>query len=172
MGRQIRKVLILTGLVSLVLFGGAMASYAAGPGEVKTDQTVAKPITYNQQAVKALGNWEQQGSVWRFRCIDGNLLTNAWLESLTEAGAYFYVDISGTMLVNSKTPDGYSVDTNGLWRIQAVDQDTSRTENGGTNKQSGLYVDENGVQHYGPTEADIALARAYNQGAPAYGSIH
>lgn len=172
MGKQVRKVLILTGVLSLTLFGGAMTSYASGPGEYASQTAVAKPTTYNQQAVKALGNWEQQGSVWRFRCLDGNLLTNAWLESLAEPGAYFYVDSSGTMLVNSKTPDGYDVDANGLWRLQTVVQDTSRTGNDGTDKQSGLYVDENGVQHYEATEEEIAMVREHFQGVSRYDGIH
>lgn len=163
MGRQVRKVLILAGLVSLVLFGGAMASYAAGPGEVKTDQTVAKPVTYNQQAVKALGNWEQQGSLWRFRCLDGNLLTNAWLESLTEASAFYYVDGTGAMLINSKTPDGYSVDANGLWRTQAVASSAG-------NESPNDKTNQGGSAHY--TDEQIAEVMDYFQGSPSYGGIH
>lgn len=172
MGKQVRKMLILTGLVSLSLFGGAKTSYAVGPGENASQMAVTKPTTYNQQAVKALGSWEQQGSVWRFRCLNGTYISNSWLESLSELGAFYYVGSDGVMLTNSKTPDGYDVDANGLWRSQTVAQDTSRTGNDVTNKRSGLYVDENGVQHYEPTEEEIAMVREYNQGAPAYGSIH
>lgn len=162
MGKQVRKVLILTGLVSLALFGGAMTSYAIGPGENASQTAVAKPTTYNQQAVKALGNWEQQGSVWRFRCLDGNLLTNAWLENLTEASTYYYVDVTGVMLINSKTPDGYSVDANGLWRAQAV-----VASDGNSNESTG-----NNTKSDRPSEADIAMAREYFQGVSRYDGIH
>lgn len=172
MGKQIRKVLILTGVATLVLFGGAMTSYAVGPGEKASQTAVANPTTYNQQAVKALGSWEQQGSVWRFHCLNGTYISNSWLESLSELGAYYYVDSDGVMLTNSKTPDGYVVDANGLWRSQTVVQDTSRTGNDGTNKQSGLYVDENGVQHYEATEEEIAMVREYFQGVSRYDGIH
>ncbi|MSS08863.1 hypothetical protein FYJ38_09410 [Clostridium sp. WB02_MRS01] len=167
MGRQVRKILFLTGLVSLALFGGAMASYAAGPGEVKTDQTVAKPVTYNQQAVKALGNWEQQGSVWRFRCLDGNLLTNAWLENLKEASTYYYVDVTGVMLINSKTPDGYWVDGNGLWRngIDSTVPSVSGSNSSVNNKSTNRYDDD----EISPETIEMINRMA---GPPAYGGLH
>lgn len=116
MGKQVRKVLILTGVATLVLFGGAMTSYAVGPGENASQTAVAKPTTYNQQAVKELGSWEQQGSIWKFCCLDGSYLTNSWISSLAEESAYYYVDGNGVMLTNSQTPDGYWVDGNGIWR--------------------------------------------------------
>lgn len=162
MGKQVRQVLILTGIATLVLFGGAMTSYAIGPGENASQTAVAKPTTYNQQAVKALGSWEQQGTTWKFRCLDGNLLTNAWLESLTEASAYYYVDGTGAMLINSKTPDGYSVDANGLWRTQAV-----VASEGNSNESTG-----NNTKSDRPSEADIAMAREYFQGVSRYDGIH
>lgn len=138
MGKQVRKVLILTGLVSMTLFGGAMNTYAASTGGGPSQTAEAKPTTYNQQAVKALGSWEQQGATWKFRCLDGSYLTNSWVESLSEASAFYYVDGTGAMLINSKTPDGYSVDANGLWRTQAVVAQAGHSSSGlSTENKSG-----------------------------------
>lgn len=135
MGKQVRKVLILTGLVSLSLFGSAMTSYASGPGETKTTQAT-QPATYNQQSVKALGQWEPQSNgTWVFRQFTGGVLVDSWIESLTEQGAYYYVGADGVMLINSKTPDGYNVDANGLWRDKITCNAPSVSENS-TNSNS------------------------------------
>ena len=118
MKTKVKKIVIVVGMVSLSLIGsltGSMQAYAAGPSETQTFQEV-KPATYNQQSVRALGSWEQQGSVWKFLSINGTYISNSWLESLSEMGAFYYVDSDGVMLTNSKTPDGYWVDGNGVWR--------------------------------------------------------
>lgn len=173
MGKQVRKVLILTGLVSMTLFGGAMNTYAASTGGGPSQTAEAKPTTYNQQAVKALGSWEQQGATWKFRCLDGSYLTNSWVESLTEASAFYYVDGTGVMLINSKTPDGYSVDANGLWRTQAVvAQAGHRSNTSNSNAPSEVYVDKNGVSQYEPTDEEIAMVRAQFLGVSRYDGIH
>ena len=116
--KTIKKKVLITGMISMALLGGlggTMTSYAAGPGE--TTQAVAKPVTYNQQSVKALGSWEAQSNgTWKFKCLDGTYQTNSWIESLAEVGAYYFVGTDGVMLFNCKTPDGYTVDGNGLWR--------------------------------------------------------
>jgi len=113
---MIKKNKIAIGLVTLTLFGGAMTTYAAGPGETKTSQAI-QPVTYKQQEVRALGNWEQQSNgTWVFRQLTGDVLTNSWIESLTEQNSYYYVGADGVMLISSKTPDGSWVDENGVWR--------------------------------------------------------
>lgn len=115
MRAKLRKV----GMISLALMScltGSMTAYAAGTGEVSQVQT-AKPVTYNQQSVRALGSWENQSNgTWIFKQFSGEVLKNAWIESLTEAGAYYFVGADGVMLVNSQTPDGYTVDRSGVWR--------------------------------------------------------
>jgi hypothetical protein len=151
MEKRIKKIMIVTYMISLSLLGsltGGMTSYAVGPGESKAVQTVAKPTTYNQQSVKALGNWEQQGSTWKFKCLDGSYLTNAWVESLSEVGAYYYLGTDGVMLINSKTPDGYQVDENGIWQNQELNQSivTSTPTQAKQTEVNGIKLieDENG----------------------------
>ncbi|MSS08864.1 hypothetical protein FYJ38_09415 [Clostridium sp. WB02_MRS01] len=137
MGKQVRKVLILTGFLSLSLFGGVVTSYAAGPGETKTSQAI-QPVTYNQQSVRALGNWEQQSNgTWVFRQLTGDVLTNSWIESLTEQRAYYYVGADGVMLISSKTPDGSWVDGNGVWRsIGCTAPSVSESSTSASNKST------------------------------------
>ncbi|WP_313186918.1 hypothetical protein [Lacrimispora sp.] len=143
-----KKVVILVGMVSLSLLGGLgglMTSYAAGPGETQETQTVAKPETYNQQSVKALGQWEPQSNgTWVFRQFTGGVLVDSWIESLTEQGAYYYVGTDGVMLINSRTPDGYNVDANGLWRDKLTCTAPSVSENStnSSNKNTNRYSDE------------------------------
>lgn len=140
-GKKVKKVVIVTGMISMALLGGlggTITSYAAGPGE--NTQAVAKPVTYNQQSVKALGNWEQQGNTWKFKCLDGSYLTNSWVESLSEAGAYYYVGADGVMLVNSKSPDGYQVDGAGIWRAGSTESNKnidSSVSNTGSKYETG-----------------------------------
>ena len=153
MKTKVKKIVIVVGMVSLSLLGsltGSMQAYAAGPSETQTIQAV-RTTTYNQQSVKVLGSWEQQGSVWKFLSINGTYISNSWLESLSEMGAFYYVDSDGVMLTNSKTPDGYWVDANGLWRTQVVvagDGNSDENSNGwtdsnkNTNYSSGITPEQ------------------------------
>lgn len=165
MKKSVRNGIGLVGIMTLVLFGGVMTSYAIGPGEVS--HTVAKPATYNQQSVRALGSWEQQGSVWKFKCSDRSYLSNAWLESLTEPGAFYYVDNNGNMIVNATTPDGYQVDVNGLWRSGVeVQESESSNENSVTTSR---YKDPKKLEVSEEFLKDLA---EHDLGVGNYGSLH
>ena len=166
MKKSVKKGICLAGIMALSIFGGAMTSYAIGPEE--TAQAVAKPVTYNQQSVRALGNWEQQSNgTWRFKCLDGSYLTNSWVESLTEAGAYYFVDSNGNMMTNSKTPDGYTVDGAGLWRSGVeVSGSSSGSEVKSSSDNSHGYDDELWQKYLEDVKehADTLI--------PAYGGLH
>lgn len=115
-----RNVFTMIGVVTVLAISGlgALTSYATGPGEVKTTQsTQVNIVIYSQEAVKQLGNWRQNtDGTWSFLKFNDQAVCNAWLESLDEPGAFYYVDGSGVMMVNATTPDGYQVDAKGLWR--------------------------------------------------------
>lgn len=143
MKKRVKKRIGLVGIIALVLFGGVITSYAIGPGEVS--QTVTKPVTYNQQAVQQLGNWRQNANgTWSFLKFNDQAVCNAWLESLDEPGAFYYVDNNGNMMVNATTPDGYQVDVNGLWR-SGIKVQESEAANSETEKSTVKY-DQNGNQ--------------------------
>lgn len=166
MRKLVRNVLILTGLVTLTLFGGAMTTYAAGPGETKTSQAI-QPVTYNQQSVRALGNWEQQSNgTWVFRQLTGDVLTNSWIESLTEQNAYYYVGADGVMLISSKTPDGSWVDENGVWRsIGCTAPRISENSITESNENNNRYDDD----EISPESVEM-IKRMVDP--PAYGGLH
>ena len=44
------------------------------------------------------------------------MYASSWIESASEAGAWYYVGADGAMLTNTVTPDGYTVDADGVWR--------------------------------------------------------
>ena len=51
------------------------------------------------------------GGYYFFR-PSGGLASNRWIET---NGMWYYVDNTGRLLTNGKTPDGYTVDSNGVW---------------------------------------------------------
>ena len=75
------------------------------------------------------GQWKQNQDKWQWQEDDGSYSTNAW-KQIGEAWYYFgsdgymaadrwignyYVGADGAMLVNTTTPDGYRVGTDGAW---------------------------------------------------------
>lgn len=168
MKKSVKKGIGLVGIMALSLFGGVMTSYAIGPGEVS--QTVAMPVTYNQQAVKSLGSWEAQSSgTWKFKCLDGSYLANSWIESLSEAGAYYFVGADGIMLLNSKTPDGYTVDGSGLWRSGVAKEGTSSNN---SSYESRIGNTQNKSSSDDELSPELLEAIKRNAGASAYGGLH
>lgn len=144
MGKKVRKVVIMTGMVSVMLLGslaGGMTSYAAGPGESKAVQsTQVNVVTYNQDAVRGLGSWEQNGSTWKFKQKAGGYLASSWIESLSEQNAFYYVDSTGVMLV-STTVEGRTIDASGIWRnVVSVQNNPTSSE------QAETKVDANGLK--------------------------
>lgn len=102
--KNIKKLLVVAGLVSTFFVNTA---YASVP--VQTVQTVAQ-----EQARQ--GAWEQQvNSTWKYS-LNGVYVVNTWVESITEPGAWYFLNETGVMLTNSYTVDGYYVDAQGIYR--------------------------------------------------------
>lgn len=77
--------------------------------------------------------WIQDQVGWWYRNWDGSYTTNGW-QFINNAwyafdgtgymrtgwiqgnGVWYYCDASGAMLTNARTPDGFWVDANGVWR--------------------------------------------------------
>lgn len=148
MSWRVKKQVITTGIMSLMLLGslaGGMTSYAAGPGQSKTvESTQVNVVTYNQDAVRGLGSWEHNGNTWKFKQKAGGYLTSSWIESLSEQNAFYYVDSTGVMLVNT-TVDGKAIDASGIWRNQVAKQSNTnnQTKQAEVNGLK-LVADENG----------------------------
>jgi len=119
-----RNVFTMIGVLTVIAISGlgALTSYATGSGATEhsqeTETTHVSITTYNQAKVKSLGAWEQQSDgTWKFKCFNGSYLVNSWIESLSEAEAFYFVGSDGTMLTNTVTPDNYTIDSTGLWKI-------------------------------------------------------
>lgn len=144
---------IMVSLISLSLLNGlgGMTVFAKGPGEStkngSTESTKVNIVTYYQNIVRTLGNWEQQpDGYWKFKqTVGGQYLTNSWIESLSEVGSFYYVNDQGVMVTSCTTPDGYNVDASGLWKNTAAPSvpNTGTTTNKPSSDAIPGYVDAN-----------------------------
>ena len=58
--------------------------------------------------------WRQDGKGWWLERIDGSYLTNQWYQS-PASGLWYYMGADGYMLISTTTPDGYTVNADGVW---------------------------------------------------------
>lgn len=73
------------------------------------------------------GSWQQDAAAgtWKYQNDDGTYFTNSWQwidgngDGIAES---YYFDAQGNLLVNTTTPDGYTVDANGAWTVNGVVQ--------------------------------------------------
>lgn len=84
---------------------------------VKVMTVVAAVAMMVAQAVPASAAcyWREDAKGWRLENEDGSYLTNQWYQS-PSSGLWYYMGADGYMLVNTRTPDGYTVDADGVWR--------------------------------------------------------
>ena len=58
--------------------------------------------------------WKQDSKGWWVERSDGSYLVNEWYQS-PESGLWYYMGSDGYMLTNTTTPDGYTVNADGVW---------------------------------------------------------
>lgn len=56
--------------------------------------------------------WKSDAKGWRLENADGTYLTNQWYQF---NGLWYYMGADGYMLTNTTTPDGYTVNADGVW---------------------------------------------------------
>lgn len=56
--------------------------------------------------------WESAGSEWKYKQDDGTYVTSSWKE---ENDKWYYFDENSLMVTNKETPDGYYVNSEGVW---------------------------------------------------------
>ncbi len=66
------------------------------------------------QTPDSTGTWVSDDKGWRIQYADGTCLTNAWYQS-PASGLWYYMGADCYMLTNTTTPDGYSVNDEGVW---------------------------------------------------------
>lgn len=59
-----------------------------------------------------VSSWRQINGKWYYMNESGVCVQNSWVHS---NGKWYYCGANGDMLTNSRTPDGYWVDANGVW---------------------------------------------------------
>ena len=76
-------------------------------------------------SVPAFAGWEKtdDGSLYYVNA-DGQMVENQWINI---GGTYYYAGNGGAILKNTTTPDGYYVDSNGVWD-QSIAQVQGETE--------------------------------------------
>lgn len=60
------------------------------------------------------GYWMQDNVGWWIQYQDGTYLVNQWYQS-PASGLWYYMGADGYMLTNTVTPDGYTVNADGVW---------------------------------------------------------
>lgn len=64
------------------------------------------------------GQWVQEGSNWKYKNDNGSYSAGwTWID-----GKSYYFDQNGSMLSDTTTPDGYSVNKDGVWVVDGVIQ--------------------------------------------------
>lgn len=146
--KNIKKIMVVAGLISAMLVSTA---YASVP--VQQVQTVA-------QAQAREGAWEQDATgQWKYS-LNGVYVVNTWVESLTESGAWYFLNENGYMATNTYTVDGYYVNEQGVYRAgqteaeqREVTQETEATDYastlfdmGGPNTYTNTNIDWSDIQ--------------------------
>lgn len=96
-------------------------------------------------AFTSLAAWEQSEQGWKYK--DDTIqqyVTDKWVESASEKGLWYYVNVDGIMATNTLVDGVYFVNENGEWR---EDSQSSSTQTGGAthNSNQGNTWDGNGV---------------------------
>ena len=58
--------------------------------------------------------WKENDKGWWLEYPDGSYLMNTWYQS-PESGLWYYMGADGYMLTNTTTPDGCTVNADGVW---------------------------------------------------------
>jgi len=67
-----------------------------------------------QATTSSVPTWKQDAKGWWVERPDGSYLVNEWFQS-PSSGLWYYMGADGYMLTNTTTPDGYTVDADGIW---------------------------------------------------------
>lgn len=83
------------------------------------------------------GQWIQDGSGWWYQNDDGTYPSNGW--NWLDGKCYYFMP-DGYCLMNTQTPDGYTVNADGAWIVDGVvqTQGASQTASGTVVRQGSL----------------------------------
>lgn len=108
-------------------FGGRAGIFEIGAYDVKgggvwqqkfiIDGACNAEIISEKQVLNASADayqWKQNSTGWWVEKADGTYLTNGWYQS-PASGLWYYMGEDGYMLTDTTTPDGFSVNSQGVW---------------------------------------------------------
>lgn len=95
------------------------------------------------------GEWKQEGAGWWYQNDDGSYPSNGWT---WVDGKCYYFTPDGYCLMNTQTPDGYTVDASGAWVIDGVVQTQEPAQEEGTSAEApaGITVQVDGLTFTAP----------------------
>ncbi len=84
-------------------------------GFMLTDTITPDGVYVNINGVKTtyFPGWVQSGGYWKYMQKNGSYAASTWIQDTD--GKWYYFNIGERMETNCITPDGYYVDTNGVW---------------------------------------------------------
>ena len=75
-------------------------------------QVNSKWYYFNDYGAAVVKIWKQSGNKWYFLQADGTMATSKWIKWYDK---WYYVGKDGAMYANRRTPDGYWVNSSGVW---------------------------------------------------------
>lgn len=88
------------------------------------------------------GEWQQDQTGWWYQNDDGTYLTGGWN---WVGGKCYYFSENGYCLMNTTTPDGYTVDASGAWVVDGVVQTQGASTDTGSGQATGGVYTVNGL---------------------------
>lgn len=104
--------------------GGGFSSVVPSYFKIASSETTNASNTNDVSNTNNTSGGDSEGSIyyywmnneigWWVQCSDGTYLINRWYQSPT-SGLWYYMGADGYMLTNTTTPDGYYVNSDGVW---------------------------------------------------------
>lgn len=117
------------------------------------------------------GQWQNNETGWWYTEDDGSYPVNQWKwidgngDGISES---YYFDSNGYMLVNTTTPDGYTVNSDGAWVVDGVvqTQGVSNTQTANTDTTQSASLNQEYIDMFGK-DINYVLSKmgtGYDQG--------
>ena len=89
--------------------------YMDANGIMLTDTITPDGLYVNAKGerTKYIPGWEQDEKGWRYVKKDGSDASAAWIQDAD--GQWYYFNMAGYMVTDATTPDGFYIDSNGVW---------------------------------------------------------
>lgn len=78
--------------------------------------------------------WYQDGASWKYVQKNGYYMVNRWFQDID--GKWYYFNMAASMVTDTVTPDGYYVDSSGVWDGNPSSIAEQNTQNPGPGAQS------------------------------------